>query len=147
MNVFRESPVPLPLIFTSHHTRLAMLRLGTTEIRQKGVLFNEGERARELFVILRGDVSVSAYGTTFRSDASPGDCIGLLSVLIGSYSTHAENAGTIVLRVVPRRALLHLISEDEDVCACVQSYIDSFGRGVAQMITLPRHAQHTTAGH
>ncbi|MGZ8831783.1 MAG: cyclic nucleotide-binding domain-containing protein [Thermoanaerobaculia bacterium] len=142
-----EPPVAVQRVFPSHQAQLAVLRLGTTEIRQHGVLFTDGERARSLFILLRGEIRLSATAAHFLSDANPGDCIGLLSVIKGTYAMRAENTSIVVLRVIPRSALLQVITANEDVRSGMQRYIDAFGERVGEPLQLPPIVQsHGVAG-
>jgi CRP-like cAMP-binding protein len=136
-----EPPVAVQRVFLSHQSQLAMLSLGTTEIRQHGVLFTDGERARSLFILLRGEIRLSATAAHFVSDAKPGDCIGLLSVIKGTYAMRAENTSIVVLRVIPRSALLQVITANEDVRSSIQRYIDAFGQRVGEPLELARIVQ------
>lgn len=142
-----EPPVAVQRVFQSHRAQLAMLSLGTTEIRQHGVLFTDGERARSLFILLRGQIRLSATAAHFLSDANPGDCIGLLSVIKGTYAMRAENTSMVVLRVIPRSALMQVITANDDVRSSIQRYIDAFGERVGEPLDLPRIIQsHVVAG-
>lgn len=142
-----EPPVAVQSLFPSRQAQLAMLGLGTTEIRQHGVLFTDGERARSLFILLRGEIRLSATAAHFLSDANPGDCIGLLSAIKGTYAMRAENTSIVVLRVIPRSALLQVFTANDDVRSSIQRYIDAFGERVGEPLELPRIVQsHGVAG-
>jgi CRP-like cAMP-binding protein len=142
-----EPPVAVQHAFLSHQAQLAMLSLGTTEIHERGVLFTDGERARSLFILLRGEIRLSATAAHFLSDANPGDCIGLFSVIKGTYAMRAENPTTVLLRVIPRSALLQAITANNDVRSSIQRYIDAFGERVGEPLELPRIIQsHGVAG-
>lgn len=132
-----EPPVAVQRVFLSHQSQLAMLSLGTTEIRERGVLFTDGERARSLFILLRGEITLSAAAAHFLSDANPGDCIGLLSVMKGTYAMRAENTSMVVLRVVSRSALLQVIATNEEVRLSMQRYIAAFGQRMGEPLELP----------
>jgi CRP-like cAMP-binding protein len=99
--------------------------------RSGAPIFEEGEPAEALYIILSGSVRIVEEGDREVARLGPGDFFGELSLLLHTtHSKRAEASEDSELMVVPKRPFEALLAEDPELAKAVRGAMETRLRSV-----------------